>query len=178
MKRILVMIFLFGILLSARVGSADAFVDKMFAKEGFAGLIFRPVVCLSECDGVITTFGLEAGYKFIGFSLRYGRKDKVNHFYPDIRGYYDIQVTRHLVVTPMIEFTPAIFNVKGGNGIDLILRPGVRVGYAPKPYLLLVVEPLAFDFGLYHKVFSDSGSAESSKFTVGYTFGFAVQTRF
>ena len=158
---------------------ADPYVDALYAKPGFVGLIMRPVVCIQHCDHTVFSFGAEAGYKFVALAARYGYADGVHHIYPDIRGYYDFQVIRNLTITPELEFTPEISKGDFGSAVSLIVRPGLRVGYAPAPYMMLFMEPLLFDLGFYSRTVPKSGSATSSTDLIfRYEFGFGIQARF
>jgi hypothetical protein len=158
---------------------ADPFVDALYNKPGFAGLIVRPAVCMDRCDGTLATFGLEGGYKMIGFAFRYGYKDKTHNFFPDLRFYWDFQLGRNLVITPQFEFTPQ-FGVAPNSTktFQIVLRPGVRVGYAPAPYMMLFVEPFMMDLGVYTKVSRPGISVTSGELVLRYNFGAGIQTRF
>lgn len=154
-------------------------IDDLFAKPGFVGLLMRPFFCLDGCDGNAFTFGAEAGYKFIAFAVRYGYKDSTHFLIPDFRGYYDFQVVRNLTISPMLEFSPMFMFGDAAKGFNMIIRPGVRVSYAPLPYMMIFIEPFLLDIGVFSKTWVDGGgSATSSDVVTRYNLGFGIQTRF
>lgn len=154
-------------------------VGDMFHKPGFVGALVRPTVCTSNCNaGVIATFGIEGGYKFLGLAFRYGRKDQVNYFYPDLRFYWDFALGRYLTITPLIELSPMVSTGRGATTFQLVLRPGVRLGWSPSPYVRLFLEPFLFDMGFYTRTSVGGKDYSSSKFVSHYTFGAGIQARF
>ncbi|MBM4396089.1 MAG: hypothetical protein FJ087_10400 [Deltaproteobacteria bacterium] len=159
--------------------AADPYVDQLYSKPGFVGLLLRPVVCIDNCDRTVFSFGAEAGYKFVALAARYGYAGGTHYVYPDVRFYWDFQVVRNLTVTPLLEFSPEIAKGDQGSTISLFFRPGVRVGYAPAPYFMLFMEPLLFDLGFYHRTSPKAGPDVTSKeLTFRYEFGFGIQARF
>jgi hypothetical protein len=142
------------------------------------GLLLRPVFCLSKCEGNFFTFGPEIHGKYAGFALRYGRDSGTNILYPDIRFHYEVRLLRQLGITPFLEITPAY---QGGSGVhlfELILRPGVRLAFAPIPELLVFLEPFALDLAFFRYVSTPGGDGTNTDFVVRYSLGFGAQYRY
>lgn len=159
--------------------AADQYVDQLYSKPAFVGLLLRPVVCIDKCDRTVFSFGAEAGYKFIGLAARYGYAGGVHHIYPDLRFFWDFQVVRNLTITPLLEFSPELAKGDSASTLSLFLRPGVRVGWAPAPYMMLFLEPLLFDLGFYHRTSPKVGPTTSSTdLSIRYQLGFGLQARF
>jgi hypothetical protein len=162
-----------------KTATADPFVDQMFRKSGYVGLLLRPVVCMSNCgSGTVFSFGAEAGYKFIGLALRYGYKQQMHFLYPDLRFYWEIGMGRNLTLTPLLEFTPQVTTGGGASNLDLVVRPGVRIGWAPVPYMMVFLEPIAVDLSFFHRSSVGSSTRTSTDLRAFYTFGFGLQARF
>jgi len=188
MRRLLLLVLIpavmFAILSTARPAvaqySGQDVVDDLFAKPGYVGLLVRPAFCLDNCAGdAIISFGVEAGYKYIGFGLRYAYKNKFHNLIPDLRGFYDIQLVRNLVLTPLVEFSPMFAFGSHSKSMELIIRPGVRIAYSPMPYMMLFLEPLLIDLGFYRKGWVDGqGSSSAWKLITRYGIGLGIQTRF
>ncbi len=151
-----------------------------------AGPLFRVVKCVKNCSGTLFTFGGEFGGGFTSFAFRYGYKDNMHYLFPDIRLSYTFSLPMSFEVTPLFEFTPMIAFAKVSGvsvkTLQLILRPGVRVGWSPVPIVCIFVEPFLWDFGVYTKVWASSsqgaGSASSSTLVQRYSFGFGALIRF
>jgi len=170
----------FAVLSAARPAAAQDVVDELFSKPGYVGLLVRPTFCLDNCgdDGLIS-FGVEAGYKYIGLGVRYAYKDSTHYMFPDIRGYYDFHVVRNLTITPLIELSPMFSFGDSSKSLTLVVRPGVRIGYAPSPYMMIFLEPILVDLGFYSKTWLDGhGSVSTTDLVTRYSVGVGIQTRF
>ncbi len=151
-----------------------------------AGPLFRVVKCVKNCSGTLFTFGGEFGGGFTSFAFRYGYKDNTHYLFPDIRLSYTFSLPMSFEVTPLFEFTPmmAFAKVSGVSvkTLQLVLRPGVRVGWSPVPLVCVFVEPFLWDFGVYTKVWASSGQgagfASSNSLVQRYSFGFGALIRF
>jgi hypothetical protein len=152
--------------------------SKGFAAPGFVGFEVRPTVCLSNCDGALVTFGPEFGYRFIGMALRFGFRDDVTYFFPDLRFYFEGRVARRVYVTPFFEFTPMLGFGDGSTLVQLILRPGFRVSFAAARNFWIYFEPMALDIAVYtSETVAGFYTAHTTTPVVSYTLGFGVQGR-
>jgi len=163
---------------TAWTADADPLVDGLFSKPGYVGLLARPAVCLSNCDGTVFTFGAEAGYRFIGLALRYAYRAGGHFFYPDLRLFWEFGLGRNLTLTPLVEFTPQVTTGSGSTCLQLMFRPGVRIGWAPVPYMMLFLEPFAMDVAFYTRLSSPGLTITSYQPVLRYNFGFGLQARF
>lgn len=151
-----------------------------------AGPLFRVMTCVKNCSGTLFTFGGEFGGGFTTFAFRYGYRNKTHYLLPDFRFSYTFSLPLSLEITPLFEFTPMFATAKEAGistkVLQLILRPGVRVGWAPIEFVSIFVEPFLWDFGVYTKVWVSgdgaSGSSSSKELVSRYTFGFGAQIRF
>lgn len=173
---------LFGVGLSVTVLAHSSIARAEFA----VGPLFRVVTCVSNCSGTLFTFGGELGGGITSFAFRYGYRNSGHYLFPDFRVSYTFSLPMSLEVTPLFEFTPMMkFSKQSGvseKGIQLVLRPGVRVGWAPTSFVSIFVEPILWDFGVYTKVWVSGGlgsHSESPKELVSrYSFGFGALLRF
>jgi len=171
-----VAVVVLGVLAGSREASANL----------SAGGLFRVVRCAKNCSGTLFTFGGEIGGGFTTFAFRYGYKSSTHYFFPDFRFSYTFPLPLSLEVTPMLEFTPMITTAKVSGvsvkTLQLILRPGVRVGWSPVDLVSIFVEPFLWDFGFYTKVWASGGgpvaSGSSKTLVQRYNFGFGAVVRF
>jgi len=141
----------------------------------FAGGYARATKCVKNCGhGSMFSIGGEVGWGLFAFGLRYGYKDSTSFLFPDLRVLYDLKLPLSFIVTPLVEFSPVATFSSAGKGVDLYLRPGVRVAWAPLKVLAVFLEPIVWDIGFWHKA---PGGATSSTVTQGYNFGFGAQFR-
>jgi len=145
---------------------------------GYAGPIFRPVINLKGPSTTLMSFGIDGGYKWFGLGFRYAYKSSVNYLIPDIRFSYPLHLGRRLFLEPLVEFSPMFATGGGAKMLQLVIRPGVRLGFMFSPSLALIFEPFLFDLGVYTHAWSSGFSATSNDFFLNYTLGFALQYRF
>ncbi|MBM4396390.1 MAG: hypothetical protein FJ087_11930 [Deltaproteobacteria bacterium] len=174
LARIVLGIAVLGVFLAASLPSRDA--EAKFVVGGYA----RIVKCVENCqEGSLFTFGGELGGGFSALGIRYGFKDDVHHLIPDLRFFYDFGLPFNLEVTPMLEFSPALaFHPGDAKSIELVLRPGVRVGWSPVSFVAIFVEPILWDISVWSKTWGSGFSRTSTTVAQRYNFGFGAQFRF
>jgi hypothetical protein len=152
-------------------------------RSGFVGFVLRPQVCVSKCEGTLTTFGAEVGHRPVAFAFRYGYGGGGNNLMLDVRLFWDFAVHRMLKLTPLLEATTA-FGLGSESGTSLkilqvLLRPGFRVIFSPIPRLGVYLEPFGLDLAVRTWSWTnrpdDARSDVSSKVVIRYTMGAGMQ---
>jgi hypothetical protein len=146
--------------------------------DGFVGALFRPVVCLHNCDVTVYSGGVEGGYRYVALALRYTRNNGGNFLYPDVRLFYDFRLPARFSITPLLEITPSYEWGPDGNQFELTLRPGVRLGWDPVPHLRVFVEPVLIEFGVFTRTGGPSGTGTVTAIPIRYAAGAGLQYRF
>lgn len=156
----------------------DAPVRKHRLLRGYVGGVFRPMFCALNCKGVLYSFGAEVGYKYGGFGLRLATKDGGWLISPDFRLAYDFEVAPGFTITPAAEISPMIVLDHGVTLFQLVLRPGIRFGFAPIPEMNVFFEPIALDSGVFTAATGPGGSGSSGERVLRILVGSGVQYRF
>ena len=144
---------------------------------GYIGLIARPMICAVKCEGVLMSFGPELGYYFLGGALRFAIKDGGTVVSPDVRLYYEFG-SEIVNVAPAFELSPTFASADGLKVFQLVVRPSLRIAFAPTEGLAVFVEPVALDLGVYTHASSGRQSATSEDVVVRYDLAFGAQYRF
>ena len=157
----------------------DPVFGLLHKKPSFVGAMVRPVVCAKgDCETFVFTFGFEAGYRCFGLGARYGYAGGTHYIYPDLRLYWEFLLTKTVTFTPMLEFSPSLLSNDAGSTLELMFRPGIRLGWEPDPGWLLFVEPILFDLSFYTRQTTETGTHSSWSFRARYNAGLGVQMRF
>lgn len=157
--------------------SADKGPAHPFDLRGYVGALLRPMVCAAGCSGTRMSFGVEVGYWFAGAAVRVAPGDKGVSIAADLRLFYDFRPLPPLSITPLVELSPN-FYLSGGDlaALELVVHPGVRVGYQPIPRLGLFVEPIGFEISAYTN--NNSGGVLDDKTHVRWAPSAGAQLRF
>lgn len=133
-----------------RAVSAEEPPARAFDLRGYAGLVVRPLVCVSACSEPDVSFGAEVGYWFIGLAARIAPRRERFSPAADVRLFYEFRPIPRLTITPVLEVS-AIWTFADGDleRFQVALHPGARIGYQPVPRFMLFAEPLGFEIGVH-----------------------------
>lgn len=161
-----------------RVGGPPGLGDPLRfpVRPGLFGLIMRPLVCLSECEGQAISLGLEVGYRFFSLALRYAHADNTHALFIDLRLYYGFRAHERVSVSPFFEIGPSAakastFFLSQSWVFQFALRPGVRIDFHVIDNLTVWIEPFVLDVGVYT-------GASSARIPLRLAVGFGTQLRF
>ncbi len=182
-RRVLASTILAALLLLAAAPAHAENEDPIFGllhpKPSFIGALVRPVVCAKgDCETFVFTFGFEAGYRCFGLGARYGYANGTHYIYPDLRFYWEFMVTKTVTFTPMLEFSPSLLSNDAGSTLELMFRPGIRLGWEPAPGWMLFLEPILFDLSFFTRTSTETGTVSNWSFKARYNGGLGVQMRF
>ncbi len=150
----------------------------MYARPGYFGFGIKPMLNLKDAGTHVVTFGIDGGYKWFGFGLRYGYSSNVHYLIPELRFQIPMHLGRRLYFIPFTDISPMLMFSSGSTGLQMVVRPGVRFTLQINPNFGVYIEPFALGIGVHTWYWSDSVDADSSTTVLRYTLGFGFEYRF